>query len=709
MADGRDGVEGDAAMRWYRIGYEAGEAAGYERGRAEIMARMLGAVAPGIGAADAGTAVGVGRGEAARDRPRGGVGEDPASDVTAPERGTAVGAATSASSGDGGVAGEVVAAGGTASGEGIVAGGDVMVATTAGDGSVVDVAGDADAPSATPEPALPGPVVASAPEPGIGVDEVGPNGPAATSGMPIQEVLRLDTPTPVPTTPEGWAAEPVRQVALDMAMRMTGKGKRPNLWPEWVEKTYGIKRGTDRWAELVAELEGVGVVRTKKKRFVLRAGSQQEKREMTAAARRAGRDAGVAPSAPMADGAAEASRVGPEGRLDGTSGPTGTGGGGAPVPIVATDEGPEVATEATPFVRENAERLGRTLVRAYNVVATGPRGGMAPDEVAPHAEVSERTILATLQSIVTLGGMEMTRKGTFRVVDRPEPVYRARFDKLQAVSSQWGKVSYQKRSVLFALAALGRATEEAVRAQSGIKEASSGLGRMLRELQADGHAKLVDGAYELARGLRSGGTVRRRAQAEAAVGAGDAGDAGAEVDVRRPEATDVGGTPVAEGADPATPDATPPGVPSTPSAGRRERTFAMVKCGAVKREAVDAIAAMIRAVGLEIAAIRVVTLPREVAERLYEDHRDQPYYEGLIRSVTEGEVGLMRVEGIDAVRRWRELMGPTDPRRAPRGTVRGEHGVEMPDNAVHGSDSVASAARELEIVRGLMESEDVAF
>ncbi len=134
-----------------------------------------------------------------------------------------------------------------------------------------------------------------------------------------------------------------------------------------------------------------------------------------------------------------------------------------------------------------------------------------------------------------------------------------------------------------------------------------------------------------------------------------------------------------------------------------ERTFALIKSGALSRGATPDILKMAQDAGLKIVAESTaddVCLPGDATyglfERLYQAHVGRPYYEGLIDSVTAPVRASMYVfEGDNAVAVWRGLMGATDPLKAEPGTIRALFGREMPDNAAHGSDSAESAVAEI--------------
>ncbi len=126
-----------------------------------------------------------------------------------------------------------------------------------------------------------------------------------------------------------------------------------------------------------------------------------------------------------------------------------------------------------------------------------------------------------------------------------------------------------------------------------------------------------------------------------------------------------------------------------------EYTLAIVKPDAVASKLVGEILSRIEASGLEIAAIRMERLSHARARNFYYIHRGKPFFESLVDFMTSGPVVLMALRGENAVARWRALMGPTDPRKAPKGTIRGDLGSSIEKNAVHGSDSQENASTEI--------------
>lgn len=126
-----------------------------------------------------------------------------------------------------------------------------------------------------------------------------------------------------------------------------------------------------------------------------------------------------------------------------------------------------------------------------------------------------------------------------------------------------------------------------------------------------------------------------------------------------------------------------------------ERTFSIIKPNAVEKNSVGAIISRFEAQGLRVAAARFTRLSREKAEGFYIEHKDRPFFQSLVHFMTSGPVLLMCLEGENAVALNREIMGATDPAKAAPGTLRKDFADSIEANAVHGSDSLASAEREL--------------
>lgn len=129
----------------------------------------------------------------------------------------------------------------------------------------------------------------------------------------------------------------------------------------------------------------------------------------------------------------------------------------------------------------------------------------------------------------------------------------------------------------------------------------------------------------------------------------------------------------------------------------KERTFSIIKPNAVKKNAIGDIIHIFESKGLKIAAAKLTLISKEKCELFYAEHKERPFFGELVTFMTSGPVMLMCLVGENAVLKNREIMGATDPKKAEAGTIRAKHGDSMGENAVHGSDSVASAERELAI------------
>ncbi|MCK9988856.1 MAG: nucleoside-diphosphate kinase, partial [Azoarcus sp.] len=126
-----------------------------------------------------------------------------------------------------------------------------------------------------------------------------------------------------------------------------------------------------------------------------------------------------------------------------------------------------------------------------------------------------------------------------------------------------------------------------------------------------------------------------------------------------------------------------------------ERTLSIIKPDAVAKNVIGAIYSRFEQAGLKIIAARMEHLTRERAEGFYAVHRERPFFKDLVAFMTTGPVMIQVLEGDNAVARHRELMGATDPKKADKGTIRADFAASIDENAVHGSDSATSAAREV--------------
>ena len=126
-----------------------------------------------------------------------------------------------------------------------------------------------------------------------------------------------------------------------------------------------------------------------------------------------------------------------------------------------------------------------------------------------------------------------------------------------------------------------------------------------------------------------------------------------------------------------------------------ERTLVLVKPDGVRRQLIGEVVRRIEAKTLTIAAMRMLVIDEEMAKLHYAEHVQKPFFGELLAFITSGSVVAMAIEGDDAVAVVRTLMGVTDPKKAAPGTLRGDYGLAITENIVHGSDSLESAEREL--------------
>jgi len=126
-----------------------------------------------------------------------------------------------------------------------------------------------------------------------------------------------------------------------------------------------------------------------------------------------------------------------------------------------------------------------------------------------------------------------------------------------------------------------------------------------------------------------------------------------------------------------------------------ERTFSIIKPDATARNLTGAINAMIEGAGLRIIAQRRARITREQAETFYAVHRERPFFRELVEFMTSGPVVVQVLEGENAIARYREIMGATDPAKAAAGTIRKIHANSVGENSVHGSDAPETAQQEI--------------
>ena len=126
-----------------------------------------------------------------------------------------------------------------------------------------------------------------------------------------------------------------------------------------------------------------------------------------------------------------------------------------------------------------------------------------------------------------------------------------------------------------------------------------------------------------------------------------------------------------------------------------ERTLVLCKPDAVARGLVGEVVGRLELKGFRLVAMELRTLDEATAKQHYAEHEGKPFFGDLVSFITSGPLVALCVEGPDAVAAVRTLMGPTNPITAPPGSIRGDYGLEIEKNLVHGSDSNESAAREL--------------
>ncbi|MGE5460840.1 MAG: nucleoside-diphosphate kinase [Solirubrobacterales bacterium] len=131
-----------------------------------------------------------------------------------------------------------------------------------------------------------------------------------------------------------------------------------------------------------------------------------------------------------------------------------------------------------------------------------------------------------------------------------------------------------------------------------------------------------------------------------------------------------------------------------------ESTLLIVKPDGVRRGLIGEVLGRVEAKGLRLAEMRLMQIDRALAEEHYAEHREKPFFAELVAFITSGPVVVARLEGEGAIDVWRTLMGPTNPATAPPGTIRGDLGLLITENIVHGSDSPTSAERELGLFFG---------
>ncbi|MEH6823681.1 MAG: nucleoside-diphosphate kinase [Motiliproteus sp.] len=126
-----------------------------------------------------------------------------------------------------------------------------------------------------------------------------------------------------------------------------------------------------------------------------------------------------------------------------------------------------------------------------------------------------------------------------------------------------------------------------------------------------------------------------------------------------------------------------------------ERTLSIIKPDAVAKNVIGKIYSRFETNGLKVVEAKMLTLNRELAEGFYAEHKGRPFFEDLVKFMMSGPVMVQALEGDNAITKNRDLMGATNPKEAEAGTIRADFAESIDANAVHGSDSAASAAREI--------------
>ena len=126
-----------------------------------------------------------------------------------------------------------------------------------------------------------------------------------------------------------------------------------------------------------------------------------------------------------------------------------------------------------------------------------------------------------------------------------------------------------------------------------------------------------------------------------------------------------------------------------------ERTLSIIKPDAVEKNTIGGIVAIIEAAGLKVKAMKMVHLSKPIAEGFYAVHKARPFFGELVEFMTRSPSVVMCLEGENAVAKYRDVMGATDPAKAAAGTIRKQYGANIGENACHGSDATDTAAVEI--------------
>ena len=128
-----------------------------------------------------------------------------------------------------------------------------------------------------------------------------------------------------------------------------------------------------------------------------------------------------------------------------------------------------------------------------------------------------------------------------------------------------------------------------------------------------------------------------------------------------------------------------------------ERSLVLIKPDAIQRGLTGTIISRLEKVGVKLVAIKMLHMDKALAQRHYDIHKDKPFFDNLVNYITSAPIIAIIFEGEKAVEVIRKAMGATDPAKAETGTIRGDFGVNIEQNSVHGSDSTETATREIEL------------
>ncbi|MBN1862444.1 MAG: nucleoside-diphosphate kinase [Dehalococcoidales bacterium] len=131
-----------------------------------------------------------------------------------------------------------------------------------------------------------------------------------------------------------------------------------------------------------------------------------------------------------------------------------------------------------------------------------------------------------------------------------------------------------------------------------------------------------------------------------------------------------------------------------------ERSLVLIKPDAMERGLAGTIIGRLQSQGLKLIAVKMLHMDRELAGRHYAVHKEKPFFAGLVSYITSAPIVAAVFSGDDAIARIRQIMGPTDPAKAEAGTIRGDFGIDIEHNSVHGSDAPETAAQEIRLFFG---------